>query len=205
MYVPEHFRVTDSAVLREFIRYHSFGTLVSDSAGLCATHMPFLLDDNPAPLGKLRGHVARNNPQWRHFTPDPEVLAIFSGPHAYISPSWYESKLSVPTWDYAAVHAYGKPALVEDPIEAMDILQSYVRHYEASFEKPWSFDSGAEFFRKLASAVVCFEITITRLEGAFKLSQNRSAADRNSVINALKNNNSDDARAIAELIANPPG
>src|SRR5918912_1382727 len=108
MYVPPAFRETRLEVLHAHIRDHSFGTLVSQLNGeLCATHLPFLLDETSGPNGTLRGHMARANPHWRAFQPGVESLVIFPGPHAYISPGWYASEQSVPTWNYTTVHAYG--------------------------------------------------------------------------------------------------
>src|SRR5207247_7760301 len=127
--------------LHAFMRQHSFGLVVSQQAGrLEASHLPLLLDADRGPCGTLLGHMARANPQWRGFQADSELLVIFSGPHAYISPSWYETRLSVPTWNYAAVHAYGTPRLIEEPASLRRILVALVQTHEAPLDDPWPMD-----------------------------------------------------------------
>ena len=115
MYIPKAFREDDITTLHKFMREYSFATLITQHKGVpFATHLPFILDAQCGPNGALLAHVARANPQWHDFVDEQEVLVIFQGPHAYISPSWYEVELSVPTWNYAVVHAYGIPRLIED-------------------------------------------------------------------------------------------
>jgi transcriptional regulator len=140
MYIPAAFAETDLAKLDDFIELNSFGLLVSQVEGLpFATHLPFLLERTTGPHGTLLGHMARANPQWRE-AGGQTGLAIFSGPHAYISPTWYEAEQVVPTWNYTAVHAYGRLQIVEDEGALLEIVERSVRVYENAMPRPWSFD-----------------------------------------------------------------
>lgn len=202
MYIPDAFREADQAVLHQVIRDNSFATLITYGGGApSASHLPLILDSARGDRGTLRGHMARANPQWRDFKDGAEALAIFQGPHAYISPSWYETHPSVPTWNYVAVHAYGVPRLIEDRAELRDLLKVSVKLYESGFEKPWEFDLPEGFVEKMIDMIVGFEVPIGRLEGKLKLNQNRSAADRRSVIRVLERSPDPVARAIGELMA----
>lgn len=207
MYLPAHFRVEDFDELAAFIEENSFATLVTfDGVAPFATHLPLLFDKSRGERGTLSGHLARGNAQWQHLQHlqenGGEALAIFHGPHTYISPSWYGAQLAVPTWNYVALHAYGTVRLVDDAeLEAQ--LRSMIQKYESGFPTPWSGDLPAEFLSKMRLGIVGFAIGITRLEGKWKLNQNRSAEDRNKVIEALENSSHDDDRAIAALMKNP--
>lgn len=139
MYIPQHFREDRTDVLHDLIEAYSFATVVSGSAELVADHVPLLIDRARGPLRTLRGHFAKANAHWRVLAGAP-ALAIFQGPHAYISPTWYETPVSVPTWNYVAVHAYGRPRLVEDGAMLRALIADIVRTYEARFEGPWSMD-----------------------------------------------------------------
>lgn len=186
MYSPDHFRIDDQGTLHAFMRRHSFATIIThDGAIPHATHMPVLLDLNHGPQGTLVSHMARANPQWRHFEDGREVLVIFTGPHAYISPAWYASAPAVPTWNYTAVHAYGRPRLISDHHRFAHRLHELVEFYESGREERWSGEMPAEFRDRLMHGIVGVEIEITRLEGKFKLSQNRPIEDREPVIAAL--------------------
>jgi transcriptional regulator len=201
MYIPEAFRETRLDLLQAFMQQHSFGLLVSHQAGcLEASHLPLLLDADRGPSGTLIGHMARANPQWRGFRAADELLVIFSGPHAYISPSWYETRLSVPTWNYAAVHAYGVPHLVEEPAAVRSILEAMVQTYEAPFDAPWPMDLPDDFVERMMKAIVGFEITITRLDGKLKLGQNRSQADQLGAIAGLTRQGDPSSLAVATLM-----
>ena len=189
MYTPKAFREDNIAVLHAFMQEYSFAALVTKQDGtLLANHFPFLLDTERGPYGTLRGHMARANPQWRTFDETKEALVIFQGPHAYVSPSWYgdEVESSVPTWNYSVVHAYGLPRLVEENTELYNILQATIQVNEASFENPWAIQMPDEHLQKKMQAIIGFEVQITRLEGKFKLSQNRSERDQTRVAAALK-------------------
>ena len=202
MYIPEAFREDRPEALRALIEEHSFGTLVSRCEGeFFASHLPLLLDPDRGPHGTLLGHMARANPQWQGFREGEEVLAIFQGPHAYVSPSWYETELSVPTWNYAVVHACGVPRLMEAGPALRDLLERTVSTYEAGRPDPWTIDHlPAPFVEKLMEAIVGFEIPIARLEGKLKLGQNRSEADRAGAAAGLRAAGTPLGLAVAELM-----
>src|SRR5687768_16599374 len=141
MYIPEHFRESSPEVLHDLIRRYSFGTLVSQVEGEpFATHLPFLLEAGRGAHGTLRAHMARANPHWQSLQESATALVIFQGPHAYVSPSWYATPVAVPTWNYAAIHAYGRARLVEDPGALHSLVDDTVRAYEQSYEAPWRMD-----------------------------------------------------------------
>jgi transcriptional regulator len=144
--------------------------------------------------------MARANPQWQHFANGQEVLTVFHGPHSYISPSWYETELAVPTWNYVAVHAYGSPQLIEDETELQTLLQETIDTYEASFPISWKGDLPEDFRAKLIKAIVGFEIPISRIEGKFKLGQNRSPEDLQGVFQALSNSTSENDQELAKIM-----
>jgi transcriptional regulator len=199
IYTPEHFVESDRQALLRLVRENSFATLISATGNdPLVTHVPALLDE----AGEfLRCHVARANPIWHDFAADRELLFIFHGPHCYISPSWYTAKLpSVPTWNYAVVHVHGIPEIVEDRQRVESMLAELVAEHESSFEIPWSMDLPADFQRKMIEGIVAFEVRITRMAGKFKLSQNRPAADRRSVITALRETGNKDAAEVAALM-----
>ncbi len=200
MYVPAHFRIDDVATLRAFMRAHAFAALVTVVNGApFATHLPLLIDGEGDEL-VLRGHVARANPQWRTLE-DQDALAIFSGPHAYVSPSWYTVAESVPTWNYATVHAIGRGRLLTERTGVMDVLRRLTDGEEARFEQPWSIDRLTEdYVDGMRRAIVAFEIPVTRLEGKYKLSQNRIPADRTGVAEALTASGDPTARDVALLM-----
>jgi transcriptional regulator len=201
MYIPEAFRETRLDRLQSFMQQHSFGLVVSQQTGrLEASHLPLLLDADRGAFGTLIGHMARANPQWRGFRSADELLVIFSGPHAYISPSWYEARLSVPTWNYAAVHAYGVPHLVEEPAAVRRILEAMVQTHEAPLEVPWPMELPDDFVERMMKAIVGFEITITRLEGKLKLSQNRFQADQLGAIAGLMRQGDPSSLAVARMM-----
>jgi transcriptional regulator len=186
MYIPKSFREDDVSVLHRLMQTYSFATLVTQHDGApYATHLPLMLCPDEGPFGTLIGHMARANPQWRDFDAEREVLVIFQGPHTYVSPSWYTVQPSVPTWNYAAVHAYGVPRLIEDEAELYEALQQLVKTYEAPREQPWTLNGPDDFMRKMMRAIVGFAIPISRLEGKYKLSQNRSPEDRVQVVQQL--------------------
>lgn len=204
MYVPFSFRMDDPAELRAFMRRHSFATLVTQGrVGMVASHLPLLLDPDAGPRGRLLGHMARANPQWRDV--EGEALAVFSGPHAYISPTWYEAPGTVPTWNYVAVHAYGPLRLVEDRDALRDILRRTVATYERPMPAPWTYDEADPDIDWMLGAVVGFEVEIARIEGKAKLNQNHPEERRRKVIRALEARTDDDSRAIARLMAESPG
>jgi transcriptional regulator len=203
MYIPAAFREDRLEVLHAHIRDNSFGTLVSLVNGeLCATHMPFLLDQTRGPNGTLMGHMARANPHWRGFASGVESLVIFHGPHAYISPSWYVAEQSVPTWNYTVVHAYGTPSLMDDAPRVRELLERTVRTFEGDRQDAWSTERVAEsYIASMARGIVAFELPIARLEGKRKLGQNRAAADVQGAVEGLRGQADTVSLAVAELMA----
>ncbi|QJW99557.1 FMN-binding negative transcriptional regulator [Frigoriglobus tundricola] len=200
MYVPPHFAESHLPTLHDFIERHSFGLLVSQLAGLpFATHLPFLLDRTREPYGTLVGHVARANPQWQELADRP-ALAVFSGPHAYISPAWYEATNVVPTWNYTAVHATGRVELVEEHSALLEIVQRSVTLYESAMPNPWALDTTGRFVERLLDQIVGFRIEIDMIEGKWKMSQNHPVERREKVIRALSTQNNAEAHAVAEIM-----
>ena len=205
MYIPKAFRKDDIATLHKLMRDYSFATLITQQDGVpLASHLPFVVDTEGGPYGTLFGHMARGNSQWHTFVEGQEALVIFQGPHAYITPSWYEAELAVPTWNYAVVHAYGVPHLLEDKTILYRLLRTLVQTYEAGFEKPWAFDSlPDDYVQKMMQGIVGFEIPISRLEGKFKLSQNRPVSDQVRVADALSEHQDDLSTGVAALMKLP--
>ncbi|MCG8693728.1 MAG: FMN-binding negative transcriptional regulator [Minwuiales bacterium] len=203
MYVPRQFAEEDTSACHDLIEANNFGLLVSSVDGApFASHLPFMLHRERGRYGTLVVHMARANPQWRSFSDGGEVLSIFSGPHAYISPNWYRPGKSVPTWNYVSVHAYGVPSLLEEqPRETLDMMEDLVDAHEQGSDRPWRLcDQPADFLEAMVRGIVAMEIPITRLEGKAKLSQNRAAADRAGVIEALGSSDDQTARAVAALM-----
>ena len=197
MYIPKHFELTDKTTMHDLMRQFSFATIVSVLEGVpFATHMPVVVRPKLGEFGTLRTHIARANPQWNSFSGDAEILVIFQGDHTYISPKWYETHPSVPTWNYVTVHAYGRPKIVEEPERVRELLDELIGSYEG--EKGWNSSILSEkYMDGMMRGIVAFEIEITRLEGKMKLSQNRSEADRQGVVAALATSASPDDQAIA--------
>jgi transcriptional regulator len=186
LYVPAHFRMDDPDALFAFVERYAFGTLVSSgAAGLRVSHIPFVAERDAAGAVRLLGHVARANDQWQELERAREVVAIFQGPHAYVSPTAYATHPSVPTWNYAVVHAHGKARLM-DEAALHDLLMRLSATYEAGNAKPWKMSElPADYVATMLRAIVGFEIEVERLEGKFKLSQNR-AVEAPRVIAALE-------------------
>jgi transcriptional regulator len=180
-------------------------TLSAD--GLNANHVPLLLSDEPTPLGTLRGHVARANAIWRDVAQGLDVLAVFHGPDAYISPTWYPGKAengkAVPTWNYAVAHAYGSLRVRDDAVWLRAHLEALSRHHEAALPEPWHLsDAPRDYIDKMMAAVVGIEIVITRLLGKWKVSQNQPAQNQAGVIQGLRARARADVQSLAmvELI-----
>jgi transcriptional regulator len=200
MYVPTPFSQHDATAIRSLVRRHSFATFASVSAAgdLIASHLPLLLEEEGS-QSILHGHMARANPQWEWLDGRP-VLAVFTGPHAYISPTWYAEPNVVPTWNYAAVHAHGTCRLVQDIDEISRLLQASVTFYEGSMPEPWQFDASSDFARRLAAHVVGFRVDVSHWEAQWKLGQNHSVARRGRTIAALDVQSDAGAHAIADLM-----
>ncbi|MGI9384145.1 MAG: FMN-binding negative transcriptional regulator [Methyloligellaceae bacterium] len=207
MYVPPHFREERADVLHDLIRTHSLATLVTlGTDGLTASHIPMLIDPEPEPFGTLKGHFARANPHWQEISSEVEALAVFSGPQAYVTPSWYRTKQEtgrvVPTWNYAVVHAYGPLETYTDPERLLALITLLTDHHERDLAEPWAVaDAPDDFVQRQLRAIVGIEIPIARLEGKWKVSQNRNAADREGVVKGLSVSANADDRAIADLVS----
>ena len=192
MYLPSHFKEERTAVVHGLIRDHPLGTLVTlGPQGLDGNHMPFQIDPEPRPFGTLRAHVARANPMWREFSQDVEALAIFQGPQAYVTPSWYPTKQEngkvVPTWNYLVVHAYGPLRVVEDTAWLRNFVEGLTNRFEAGRADPWKItDAPDDYIERQLSAIIGLEIPVTRLLGKWKVSQNRVPADREAVARGFK-------------------
>ena len=206
MYLPSHFEETRAEVLRQLIRNHPLGTLVTFGAdGLNANHVPFEFDPDPAPLGTLRAHVARANPVWREFSKEVEPLVIFQGPQSYITPSWYQTKKEtgkvVPTFNYIVVHAYGAMRVIEDAGWLRKFVGGLTDRFESARAQPWAIgDAPEDFIAMQLRAIVGIEIAVTRLIGKWKASQNRPAADQKGVVAGLRESDDAVAQAMAAVV-----
>ena len=197
MYIPKYFAIQDEEMKYEIMEQNSFATLFSQHNGEpYATHLPLLLNRETL---ILHGHFARPNDQWKD-SGNQQVLAIFQGPHSYISPSWYETNNAVPTWNYVAVHVYGELEIVEDEQELIDSLQELVHKYEDQ-ESTYSLnDVNPNYMGGLRKGIVGFKIKINKIEGKAKLSQNHSFGGRKLVVEKLEKVGSEESRAIAGLM-----
>jgi transcriptional regulator len=181
MYTPKHNREDDPAKLYRFMAEYSFATLLTtkDDA-MKATHLPFLVDMEDGAI-RLRAHMARANDQWRDFAGAKEVLVIFQEPHAYVSPKHYEKHLSVPTWNYVAVHAYGRARVIDETGDKLRLLERMIRHLDEGYMKQWE-GLPEQFKREKLGGIVAFEVEVTRLQGRFKLSQDRSVVEQENIV-----------------------
>jgi transcriptional regulator len=203
MYLPHHFTESRPEILGAFMRAHPFATLVSlGGDGLIGTHLPMLWDPAPAPFGSLTGHIARPNPQARGAKDGVDALAIFVGPQAYISPNWYPTKREhgkvVPTWNYIAVHAYGPLKLIDDAEWLRRLVTRLTDLHESFSAVPWKVtDAPAAFVDQMLKGIVGVELPLTRLEGKWKLSQNRPETDQSATAAGLEAKGDSDSRAVA--------
>ncbi|MBO3276014.1 FMN-binding negative transcriptional regulator [Pseudomonas schmalbachii] len=206
MYLPSAFRQDDPAEMLRLIAETRLATLVtSGEQGLQASHLPLLLEPGEGERGTLYGHLARGNPQWRELAASAEALLIFQGPDAYVSPAFYPAKAEhgkvVPTWNYIAVHAYGQAEVIEDAPRLLDIVSRLTRLHEADREQPWAVsDAPDDYIAGMLRAIVGFRLPIGRLEGKWKLSQNRSQADLQGVRQGLAESGREGERQLAERI-----
>ncbi len=197
MYIPNYFKITDETVAYDIIKEHSFATLFSQNNGSpFATHLPLILNKEKS---CLYGHFARPNPQWKDIK-DQTVLAVFHGPHCYVSPSWYETNKAVPTWNYVTVHVYGEVELLEDEEELIASLHDMVLKYEAPDSSYKLKDVDPEFLTGMNKGVQGFKIKINRIEGKSKLSQNQSLERQELVINQLEQKSTTDEQQVASLM-----
>ncbi|MEE8351908.1 MAG: FMN-binding negative transcriptional regulator [Rhodospirillales bacterium] len=204
MYRPRHYDIEDPETLATFMREQSFALLVTTVNGApFATHLPLLLDSHSGgEHGRLLGHVAKGNPHWQSFDGETEALAVFSGPHAYISPTWYASENVVPTWNYVTVHAYGRPVVIDDPEKVREGQARLVEAYESDATGNWSLDDMSDDYAStMLKAIVSFEMPIDRVEGKFKLNQKKSAADLEAAVKGLRETGDEEAIEVARLMA----
>lgn len=208
MYLPPHFTESRVEVMHALMQRHPLGVLVANtSAGMEANHIPFVIDAAPAPWGTLRCHVARANPIWSSLEQTNEVLVVFQGPQSYVSPSLYEAKQTdgrvVPTWNYVAVHAYGKARVIHEREWLFDLLNELTSAHEAQRVEPWHVsDAPADYTDKLVSAIVGIEIKIDQLLGKWKVSQNRSRTDRANIASDLHQRSDTSNAQMIELLEN---
>lgn len=200
MYLPKHFSSDDEDLRPKLIGAHPFAMLLSPLAAPQISHLPLLLIDDGSAHGRIIGHVAKANPHCQAFDGATPAVAVFSGPHAYVSPSWYTTPAMVPTWNYAAVHAHGRPVAVDDA-RAEQILRLLVAQFESDATDNWSVDSlpDGHLARQL-KGIVAFDMPVERIETKLKMSQNRSPADIAGVITALSASTDQDEQATAAMM-----
>lgn len=207
IYLPSEFKEDRIEILHKAMRDIAFGTLVTLGAeGIIASHIPLLLEDAPAPLGKITGHLARANPQGRGPAPEAEALAIFLGPQAYVTPSWYPSKEEtgrvVPTWNYVAIHAYGRLRFIDDPAWKRAHVTRLTRAHEGKRAARWDVDDAPEdYLQGMLKGIIGFELPIARLQGKWKMSQNRREEDRKGTIAGLEAEGDPQSAAVAAIMA----
>lgn len=201
MYTPRIYQQEDQQEINTFIRQNGFGILISEGAErLVGTHIPLVLSPDG---GKLHAHISKANPQWKHLNTEKEVLVIFNGPHTYISSSWYDHE-NVPTWNYIAVHVYGKLRIIEGD-ELRDSLKQLTDKYEQYSKNPVTVEGMSPgYFERESKGVVGFEITITKTEAAYKLSQNRDQKNHAAILQELQNRPDADSHQIAEAMKKHP-
>jgi transcriptional regulator len=199
VYIPEHFRVRHDETAIAFMRANPFAILVSQTPeGPFATHLPLIVREDGEKI-ILRGHVAKENPHWRYLQSQSQALVIFHGSHAYISPSNYTIHESVPTWNYAAVHAYGEARLFSEPEQLLPILHDLIAIFEARYAAQWA-ELNQEYRDRMLRHIVGFEIVVTKLEGKFKLSQNRMKQEQENVIASLSTSADSAISGTAQLM-----
>lgn len=199
MYIPEFNRIEDRAIALAFMRANPFAIVVSTTqSGPFATHLPLLIDDAADQI-TLRGHVAKANPHWQMIGQEHESLIIFRGPHAYVSPTLYEIRESVPTWNYAAIHVYGKGRVLADESAARQVLDDLIARFDSAYGVQWNSLSD-EYRSRMQRHIVAFDIIATRVETKFKLSQNRTRAEQENVIRSLASSSDSSVAGVAALM-----
>jgi transcriptional regulator len=207
VYIPKFNLETRPDVIHNLIETHPLATLVTmGTSGLIATHLPLVLHRSEGPNGTLRGHISRANPQWRELNSTVEALAIFTGPEHYITPNWYPEKAEdgkvVPTWNYAVVHAYGPITLIEDPAWLLTHLNSLVTQHESTFPQPWKIsDAPEDYIASQLRGIIGIELPIHRLEGKWKVSQNKSEPTLRSIERGLEELDTPESLAMRDLVS----
>jgi transcriptional regulator len=206
MYIPRHNEEKRVPVMHALVTSHPLGTLVTlGSSGLFASHIPMVLEDDGSEFGVLRGHISRANTQWRDFVPTVDALAIFSGHQHYITPNWYpgtkEHGKEVPTWNYVVVHAYGPLKVIQDEQWLLTNVEKLTSIHEAASPVPWKVsDAPQDFIRSQLRGIVGLELPIRRLEGKWKVSQNRTEEEREGVVEGLGKLGTPESLAMKDLV-----
>ena len=195
MYVPKYSEINDQHLIEEFMQAHPFATFISSGEQIEANHYPFLIKKEEDKT-ILWTHVARSNPQWTNIQKKNRCLVIFTGPHAYMSPSYYINPLNVPTWSYTAVHAQCLATIETDELIQQDLMKELVTHFETTNKTNWKYDLPEEFNQKLLKAIVWIKCEVIELQAKFKLSQNRNKEDYQYLLNQLKKRNDDNSNEL---------
>lgn len=199
MYVPKHNQQEDRAALLAYMRAYSFAVLAtSGSGGLTATHLPFVIEEEGGRI-TLLAHMAKANPQWRDFAAGAEALAIFMQPHAYVSPRLYDSRQNVPTWNYVAVHAYGRPVLIEERAAKLELQQKLIRQHDAGYLAQMA-ELPESYIDARLAAIVSFSVAVTRIDARYKLSQDKNPAERERIARELEAGGEGVAADMARLM-----
>ncbi|MFV8370236.1 FMN-binding negative transcriptional regulator [Flavobacterium sp. LB2R40] len=203
MFIPEIYKNENQEEIKKFLQENSFGILINQTHGkLCATHIPLELETNTAGKDILCGHISKENPQWNGFTDSDHVLAVFSGPHSYISSSWYDHE-NVPTWNYIAVHVYGKVKIIEGDA-VIESLKKLVDKYELNSENPVRVENLSKKTMLQSRGIVAFEIEITEIQATRKMSQNRDAKNYKKIVSELEKINNNQSIAVANEMKKCP-
>ena len=199
MYVPKHNQNEDRAALLAYMRAYSFAALATcGPGGLMATHLPFVIEEEEGRI-TLLAHMARANPQWRDFAAGGDALAIFMQPHAYVSPRHYDSRQNVPTWNYVAVHAYGRPVLIEERVAKMELQQKLIRQHDPGYLAQMA-ELPESYLDAKLGAIVSFSLVVTRIDARYKLSQDKNAAERERIERDLESGGDGVAAETARLM-----
>ncbi len=205
MYIPRMFHESSWPEIRQVIEENSFATVISCNAGSpTATHVPLRLLESATGAAKLQGHMSRANPHWRLFEREGQCLVIFAGPHAYVSPRWYDH-VNVPTWNYVAVHVYGKPRVVTDAADMRELIKGLVDRYEGGVDADARYTVEGlpgDFLESQMKGIVGFEIAVDEVQASFKLSQNRDQKNYESVITELRKSDDQKAKSVAQIMSN---
>ena len=201
MYIPKHFSESDRGKIAGFMREYNFAVLVNTAKKqYWATHLPFIVKESGGEI-VLKSHMAKSNPQWTEFKDDEEVLVIFQEPHSYISPSLYESKVNVPTWNYIAVHAYGIPVILPSVEQRISLLKDTFEEFEPEFKNQW-LTLPEDYKNELLDGIIAFEIRVNRLDSMFKLSQNKTGNEKEKIIEKLSSSDDNTKKDLAKYMKN---
>ncbi len=198
MYIPKHYEIKDKEDIIAFMQKYSFASIITSKNNIpIATHLPFIVREKDNQI-VLTSHFAKANPQWKDIL-DNKVLIVFSEPHAYISPKYYTSNINVPTWNYIAVHVYGKGTIITDEDQSFSLLENMINNYEAAYKPQWDALS-KDYKLKMLHGIIPFEITVTDIQAKKKLSQNKTEVERQNIISAFEKSNDQNEQMIAEYM-----